>query len=140
MLRGEHNSGTLNNGRSTEKLAISTAKRYIQNIESSIISLKLRYSESKKDDKIYKGFRKNSPSNISKSTVIPLKFNAQIDGIGGLVMGNVFKIDNKFLPKGYQEDDIAFVVMTEGQKITAGQDWTTDFSGQMMLLDLPKEE
>ena len=140
MLRGEHNSGTLNNGRSTEKLAISTAKRYIQNIESSIISLKLRYSESKKDDKIYKGFRKKSPSNISKSTVIPLKFNAQIDGISGLVIGNVFKIDNKFLPKGYQEDDIAFVVMTEGQKITAGQDWTTDFSGQMMLLDLPKKE
>jgi hypothetical protein len=28
--------------------------------------------------------------------------------------------------------------MTENQTITVGQDWTTDFSGQLILLDLPK--
>ena len=118
----------------SEKLSVSKARGSIKSINSKVISLKSRYSKTIEDEDVWKGFRKRN-NNPNQSTVIPLKFNAQIDGIGGLVIGNVFKIDNVFLPKGYQEDDIAFVVMTENQKITAGQDWTTDFSGQMLLLD-----
>ena len=123
-----------------ETLETATAKRYIQSIESSIISLKSRYSKDDEnaDPHQYRGFRKNEP-NVTKSTIIPLKFNAQIDGIGGLVIGNVFKIDKNFLPKGYEQEDIAFAIMTENQKITAGQDWVTEFSGQLILLDLPNE-
>ena len=30
--------------------------------------------------------------------------------------------------------------MGENQKITAGQDWTTDITGQLVLLDLEKKE
>ena len=134
ILKGDFKDGDSSN------LQVSTAKRYIQNVESKIISLKFRYSKTDKANNIYRGFRKKTPSNISKSTVIPLKFNAQIDGIGGLVIGNVFKIKKEFLPKGYDGEDIAFAIMTENQKITAGQDWTTDFSGQMLLLDLPKKD
>jgi hypothetical protein len=124
-----------------ETLETSTAKRYIQSIESSIISLKSRYSKNNfsVDPPEYRGFRKNDPNSITKSTIIPLKFNAQIDGIGGLVIGNIFKVDKNFLPRGYEQEDVAFAVMTENQKITAGQDWTTDFSGQLILLDLPNK-
>ena len=70
-----------------------------------------------------------------RGAVVPLKFNAQIDGIGGIIIGNVFKIEKEKLPKGYQDEDIVFVIFTESQKITSGQDWTTEFSGQLMLLD-----
>ena len=63
-----------------------------------------------------------------------------MDGISGIVIGNVFRVEKTKLPIGYQEDDIAFCVLSEDQKITAGQDWTTDFSGQMILLDVPNEE
>ena len=80
---------------------------------------------------------KNPPE---RSAIIPLKFTAQMDGIGGIVIGNVFKVQKDRLPKGYQGDEIAFVVMGENQKITAGQDWTTDITGQLVLLDLEKEE
>ena len=75
-----------------------------------------------------------------KSAVIPLKFNVSMDGISGIVIGSVFKVEKEKLPKGYQADDIAFVVMGEGQKITSGQDWVTELSGQLMLLDLGEEE
>ena len=71
-----------------------------------------------------------------KPAIIPLKFTAQIDGIGGIVIGNVFKVQKNRLPIGYQGDEIAFVVMGENQKITAGQDWTTDITGQLILLDI----
>lgn len=62
-----------------------------------------------------------------------------MDGISGIVIGNVFKVEKTKLPIGYQEDDIAFCVLSEDQKITAGQDWTTELSGQMILLDIEKE-
>ena len=122
-----------------EKLQTQVAKRYIQTIESKIISLKSRYSKSVPSENIYKGYRKKPEhqKGVTVSTVIPLKFNAKIDGIGGLVIGNVFKIKKEFLPKGYDQKDIAFAIMSENQTITAGQDWTTDFSGQMLLLNLP---
>ena len=75
-----------------------------------------------------------------KSAVIPLKFNVSMGGVSGIVIGHVFKVEKEKLPKGYQADDVAFVVMGESQKITSGQDWTTELSGQLMLLDLGKEE
>ena len=86
-----------------------------------------------------KGFHNERDSTPSVSAVIPLKFDAKLDGIGGIVIGNVFKVKKDRLPIGYQGDDIAFAVMTENQKITVGQDWVTEFSGQLILLDLPKE-
>ena len=116
-----------------------TALNFVNSLESKIISLKSRYSETVSSEGIYKGYPRKK-TNISKSTIIPLKFNCQIDGIGGLIIGNVFKIDKKYLPKGYQQDDIAFAVTTENQSITAGQDWTTEFSGQVLLLDLGGRE
>ena len=52
----------------------------------------------------------------------------------------MFKINKNRLPKGYQGKDIAFVVHGESQTITSGQDWTTEISGQLILLDIKGEE
>lgn len=68
------------------------------------------------------------------SAIIPLKFTATLDGIGGIVIGNVFKIPASRLPRGYKDANIAFVVMGEDQTITSGQDWTTKITGQMIIL------
>ena len=81
----------------------------------------------------YRGFRKNEP-NVTKSTIIPLKFNAQIDGIGGLVIGNVFKLPKDRLPMAYAGNDIHFIVMGEEQEINSNQDWTPTISGHLILL------
>ena len=70
-------------------------------------------------------------------SVIPLKFNATLDGISGMVIGNMFKIKKDRLPKAYKNANIAFIIFNESQQITAGGDWTTDISGQMVLLDSP---
>ena len=127
---------------SKEKDLISAneAKGYIKGIEKKILSIQSKYHENV-DDKLgpFKGFPKLSPD-YGKSAVIPLKFNAKLDGIGGIIIGNVFKVEKNKLPKGYQGDDIAFVVMGESQKITSGQDWTTEINGQLLLLDLPPKE
>ena len=73
---------------------------------------------------------------MPKSAIIPLNWNCVMDGIGGIVIGNIFKLPKSRLPLGYQGDDVAFVVLKESQKVTAGQDWTTSIQGQLMLLDV----
>lgn len=69
------------------------------------------------------------------SSIIPLKFNAQLDGIGGIVIGNVFKIDQSRLPALYKDNKVVFVVLGEQQNIT-GQDWTTTITGQATMLPI----
>ena len=72
------------------------------------------------------------------NSVIPLEFSATIDGIAGVVIGNMFKVRKDRLPKAYSKSNIGFIVFNEDQKIN-GQDWTTDISGKMVLLP-PKEK
>ena len=81
---------------------------------------------------------------VNTSTVIPLEFNMTFDGIAGIVIGNVFKIDESRLPRAYRKGggtqslkgraEVGFIAFGESQKITAGQDWTTDINGKMVLL------
>ena len=68
------------------------------------------------------------------STVIPLSFNATLDGISGMVIGNVFKITEDRLPRAYRKADIGFILFNEDQTITSGQDWVTKIGGQLILL------
>ena len=68
-----------------------------------------------------------------RSAIIPLKFNAKMDGISGLVIGNVFKLPKDRLPKGYKEDEIHFIVMGEEQDMS-DNDWTTTITGHLILL------
>ena len=68
------------------------------------------------------------------SAVIPLQFNVKLDGISGIVIGNVFKLPKSRLPFSYREDDIYFIVMGEEQSISSKQDWTTSIKGQLTLL------
>ena len=67
------------------------------------------------------------------NSVIPLEFNATLDGIAGIVIGNMFKIQKDRLPKAYGKSNIGFIVFNEDQKIS-GQDWTTSIGGKMTLL------
>jgi hypothetical protein len=90
----------------------------------------------------YCGFFKKKDNIPRISSVIPLKFTAKVDGISGIVIGNVFLVDESRLPKAYQKANVAFVVTKEAQTLTAGGDWSTTFEGQIMMLpgeaeDLP---
>ncbi len=108
----------------------SEVQNLAKSIEALIISLSSRNSKTGKKWELIPA---------RKSAVIPLKFNCKMDGISGIVIGHVFKVEKNKLPKGYQAEDIAFVVMGESQKITSGQDWTTEISGQLILLDIKRD-
>ena len=72
--------------------------------------------------------------NTASTSVIPLSFNATLDGISGIVIGNVFKIQKDRLPKAYKKANIGFIVFGEDQQITPGQNWVIKISGKMIIL------
>tara|TARA_R110000744_G_scaffold307465_1_gene415636 strand:+ start:26 stop:2995 length:2970 start_codon:yes stop_codon:yes gene_type:complete len=130
----------------------ASAASYYKSLITLIESLLVRYPLTQKNgggglqeeifkiDKEIKAGHKRTSIQSTKSSIIPLKFTCKIDGIGGIVIGNVFKINKKRLPIGYQGKDIAFMTHAESQTITSGQDWTTEISGQLLLLDINPEE
>ena len=71
----------------------------------------------------------------SFSSIIPLTFNAKLDGISGIVIGNVFKIDETRLPELYKDNKVSFIVSGEQQEINS-QDWTTTITGQATILPI----
>ena len=120
------NGDFYDNGKIDEKLFIET-RSLVGAIDNLIPEILIR------DPKT--GLRKDKiPSALSD--IIPLKFNVLMDGISGIVIGNVFKVEKEKLPIGYQGDDVCFIVMGESQTITSGQDWTTELSGMLTLLNL----
>jgi len=91
------------------------------------------YGYTDTDAEIYQGQPIPNPT-PRLSAVIPLQFNVKMDGISGIVIGNVFKLPKNRLPFSYREDDIYFIVMGEEQSISSKQDWTTSIKGQLILL------
>ena len=73
---------------------------------------------------------------MDNSAIIPLQFSIQMDGLAGMIPLQIFKVDKDKLPFGYQRKDIVFIVKSESHKITSGQDWTVEITGQMALLNL----
>ena len=125
------------------KKAFSTYKTMIDLLESLLVRYPLSTEDTKDKfeiNKINKAGYKRKNFKATKSSIIPLKYTCKMDGIGGIVIGNVFKINKKRLPIGYQGKDIAFMTHAESQTITSGQDWVTEISGQLLLLDLEQDE
>jgi hypothetical protein len=101
--------------------------------EKAISVLRKCYASTNEEAGYYRG-QYVADASPQRSAIIPLKFNAKMDGISGLIIGNVFKLPASKLPDGYGADDVFFIVMGEEQSITNAQDWTTTISGHLILL------
>jgi hypothetical protein len=76
---------------------------------------------------------KGSGSNIETAqAILPIKVSLTLDGIGGLSVGNLFKLD--YLPKVYRESCYFMITKVEHSIGTSG--WETTI-GSVMIADLP---
>jgi len=127
-----------------------TAVQLANSLEELMISIESRYPEkSGKFSKYGDGYYFNGGDQVdghyigewkgdathARSAIIPLTTSIVMDGISGISPLNIFKIAPDKLPLGYQNPFIVFVVKQERQKITQGQDWTTEISGYLSLLN-----
>ena len=81
-------------------------------------------------------------SNTKNRAIIPIKMSLTMDGIGGLVIGHLFKIPSDLLPKGYKYENskigarLLQIVTTLDHKIENG-DWTTTIGAQQVITNEP---
>lgn len=77
------------------------------------------------------------------NVIIPTKLSLTFDGLGGVVIGNLFRISENALPKGYKGDgygkQLGYIVTDISQDIKSG-DWTTTIGAQTIVLDSPEGE
>lgn len=78
------------------------------------------------------------------SNIIPIQLSLTIDGIGGMIIGNVFKVSENVLPKGYKFEEgsnsvLAQTVVGLSHKIE-NNDWTTTIEAYNIILDSSETE
>jgi hypothetical protein len=66
--------------------------------------------------------------------LIPIHLELTVDGVSGMVIGNVFRINPDSLPKDYVNKNIAFRIVGLSHTIE-NSDWVTHIKAQCCLLD-----
>ena len=78
-------------------------------------------------------------SKTKNKAIIPTKLSLEIDGIGGLVIGHIFKLPSDVLPKGYRGEGtgskLGYTITGIGHSIL--NDWITRIDSQTIILDDP---
>lgn len=70
--------------------------------------------------------------------IIPTELSVTLDGIGGIVIGNLFAINQDIVPKGYKSTfnrKLAYIITKIGHDIQSN-DWTTTLSAYPVIFEL----
>ncbi len=88
-------------------------------------------------------FKTLGKSKIKNKAIIPTKLSIEMDGIGGIIIGNIFRIPEDILPRGYKGGDVGsklgYVVTGIGHALK-DSDWVTQLDAQTIILDEPTGE
>jgi len=73
--------------------------------------------------------------------IIPTTLSIELDGIGGIIIGSLFRIPDDLLPRGYKGIDgigakIGYLVTRLGHSVQ-NNDWITKIEAQFIVLDNP---
>lgn len=71
---------------------------------------------------------------VDFKAMIPFELEITLDGIAGLVVGQIFTISKDFLPKDYYNKNLGFIITGISHTIQ-NNDWTTNVKTQICLLD-----
>jgi|TARA_R110000744_G_scaffold47810_1_gene104973 hypothetical protein len=108
-------------GSSTEANSISN----VRSIQQRALSIIDDLSTKNRDGSVVR--------NPTAVTPIPIKIDIELEGISGIVMGQMFRINESRLPKQYRHKKIVFIVVSEETNINTDGVWTTKIGGQMQL-------
>jgi muramidase (phage lysozyme) len=83
-------------------------------------------------------FQSITDSSGANRNIIPTKFSFEMDGIGGLVIGNLFTVNQDILPEGYKGGTagvkLAQTVTSIAHSLTNNNDWTTKIDALNIVL------
>ena len=75
-------------------------------------------------------------SEVNFKALIPFKLRIKLEGIGGIVVGQIFRVKQNILPKNYYGKDLGFVITQIDHDLNNNQ-WETTLTTQICLLDNP---
>jgi hypothetical protein len=85
-------------------------------------------------------FQSFTKSDSKNRAIIPTKLSIEMDGIGGLIIGHLFKIPENLLPMGYKGGKLGskqgYIITGISHKLN-GKDWVTGIEAQTIILDTP---
>ena len=97
-----------------------------------------QYANALKD--LISAFKSLTNDKNKYNAIIPTKLSITMDGIGGLVIGHIFKIPDNLLPKGYKGgglgSKLGHIITSIGHSIS-NNDWVTNIDAQTIILDDP---
>jgi hypothetical protein len=90
-------------------------------------------------------FKAFSKSDSNFKSIIPTTVSLELDGIGGLIIGHMFRLPEDLLPEGYKSTSITtnsnkigrrlgYIITKLGHKVT-NNDWTTQIDAQTIILE-----
>lgn len=101
------------------------------------------YSNALKD--LINNLRSLTTSKTNNKAILPTVLSIDMDGIGGLIIGNLFRINTDVLPKGYKGSgqggigpNLGYIITGIGH--TVDKDWVTKIDAQTVILDDPTSE
>jgi hypothetical protein len=80
----------------------------------------------------FNGLAESNPNQFK--AIIPIMLSFDMDGIGGIIVGNIFRINDDVLPSGYNSPDLGFLVKSFNHKIE-NSDWITTLEAYPVILD-----
>lgn len=88
-------------------------------------------------------FKALGKSKTKNKAILPTVLHIDMDGIGGMIIGNLFKINSDILPKGYKNEEngagsrLGYILTGIGHSIQ-NNDWVTKLEAQTIILDNPQ--
>lgn len=70
----------------------------------------------------------------SFKAIIPVELEITLDGIAGLVQGQIFKVNSNILPSAYNQNNVGFIITGLNHSLQ-NNDWITVVKAQICLLD-----
>jgi len=71
---------------------------------------------------------------VDYKAIIPFELELTLDGISGLIVGQIFTVDKSVLPKDYATKNLGFIITGLSHSLQ-NNDWTTTIKTQVCLLD-----
>jgi len=120
-----------------ENILINNIQLLLDYINTSILVFDQKV-DFQKNKSTFNTLLNNFLVKVEKSTnyraIVPVSLEVSLDGIGGAVIGQIFRINKDILPKEYADKKVGFIVTGISHEITR-PDWVTTYQTQFCLLD-----
>jgi hypothetical protein len=129
--------GSSNAQTDTEK-NFQALRGYVQRIANMVFDYGVRIptqEEIANAASVYKTFLyQKQTSQLGQTAIIPLELEITLDGISGIIIGQVFQVDSSILPQSYNKAKVGFITTGVSHSLQ-NNDWITVIKAQICILD-----